>query len=107
MTWTCKIGVLPALLLGTATLAGCAQTDPFNRAGIWQPSGANAANIASMAANPADLTRGRGDPPSNLRTATGAVERLWKGPTAPRANSGGPQQGDAAPNIPGPGGAQR
>jgi type IV pilus biogenesis protein CpaD/CtpE len=81
--------LLAALLLAAVPLAGCSQTDPYERAGIWKPSGVNEANIAAMVANPADLSRGRGDPGAGTRTATGAVSRMWEGPAKPAAAPGG------------------
>ena len=95
MSWTRKIRVplamyrTPALagilLLGSLALAGCSQTDPYQRSGTWKPSGVNTANIASMVANPADLSRGRGETTGTVRSATGAVTRMWQGPPAPAA----------------------
>jgi type IV pilus biogenesis protein CpaD/CtpE len=64
-------------------LSGCAASDPYGARGLWQPTGANAGNLAAMAANKRDLIAGRG-----LRTPGGslqseAVERLWQGKTYP------------------------
>ena len=121
MSWTRKICVplamhrprvppIPALasvlLLGSLTLAGCSQTDPYQRSGTWKPSGVNSANIASMVANPADLSRGRGETAGTVRSATTAVDRLWRGPApaptaAPSASGallgGGARPGSEAP----------
>ena len=93
------------LLLGSLALAGCSQTDPYQRSGIWKPSGVNESNIASMVANPADLSRGRSEPNGTVRTATTAVDRLWRGPApapaaAPSATGalpGGARPGSEAP----------
>ena len=46
---------------GLLMLAGCDQLDPMMRTDRWQPSGANAGNLAAMVADPHDLIRGRGD----------------------------------------------
>lgn len=48
-------------LAGLVVLAGCDQLDPMLRTDRWQPTGANAGNIAAMVANPQDLIRGHGD----------------------------------------------
>lgn len=88
MSRTRKIGVPSALLFATLALSGCAQLDPFQREGIWKPSGVNDANIAATVDNPADLARGREDARGTVRTPTIAVDRLWAGAPAQR-----PQQG--------------
>jgi type IV pilus biogenesis protein CpaD/CtpE len=96
---------LAAALLPTALLlAGCAQTDPFTREGVWKPSGANEANIAAQLANPADLARGRAGEGGTVRTGSTAVERLWQGAPA-RAQA--PAQAGAAGPAARPGEAPR
>ncbi len=62
-----------SVLLG---LAGCADTDPYSREGIWRPSGTNEANLRAMVANPADLARGVGDGMGDSHQAEAAIERL-------------------------------
>lgn len=89
MPRTRKIRVLSTVLFGTLLVAGCSQTDPYLRSGTWKPSGVNGANIAAQVANPTDLSRGRGEPGGGVRTATGAVETLWKGPVKTEAAPGG------------------
>lgn len=86
-----QIAVLAAFVL----LAGCSKIDPYEREGVWRPSGANAANLAVMVANPADLAVGRGDPNPGIRTATTPVERMWRGPTT-RENAGPAAPGGGA-----------
>jgi hypothetical protein len=96
MSRTRKMRVAPLALLALSgvALAGCSMTDPYERAGIWRPSGVNEANIAAQVANPGDLARGRGDAGGSVRGASGAVERLWQGGAGPRqANQQGGQQG--------------
>ncbi|MBV8912810.1 MAG: hypothetical protein JOZ05_07215 [Acetobacteraceae bacterium] len=66
------------LLFGIVLLAGCAETDPYRRPGMWQPEGANAANLAAMVELPSDLVRGRSDRTALTRESQGAVERLWE-----------------------------
>ena len=94
-------GLATMLLLASPLLYGCGQirTDPYEREGIWRPSGVNAANLAMTLANPGDLVRGRDDPAPGVRMGTGAVERLWKGPAA----GGTPLRLPASPEPPAPG----
>jgi hypothetical protein len=95
MSRTRKIGVPTAVLLGALALAGCSHPtiDPYQREGIWKPSGVNDSNLAAQVANPIDLARGREDARGNVRTAVGAVERLWTGqparPAQPAQGGGG------------------
>lgn len=65
--------ILAAMLL----LAGCAATDPYQRAGMWRPEGVVNANLAAQLADPHDLVRGRGDSGPVYRQAATAVTRLW------------------------------
>ncbi len=66
-----------ALLLGTASLAGCGQDfDPLTREGLWHPSHANRSNLALMVANPADLVRGTGITTADGQLAAVAIDRL-------------------------------
>ena len=99
MSRTRKMRVAPlALLALCGAIAGCSQTDPYERAGIWRPSGVNDANIAAQVANPADLVRGRGDGQGSVRGSSTAVERLWQGGPARAQGAqgqGGAQQGGA------------
>jgi hypothetical protein len=61
------------LLLG---LAACQQTDPYQREGVWRPNGANAANLRSMVAVPADLASATPESPADGSLAAAAVARL-------------------------------
>lgn len=95
-----------ASLLVLASLAGCAATDTYSRPGTWHPDGANAVNIAAMAAHPEDLMRGRGTPGSDGTLAADAIDRLGDG-TAPEPGAGqaaggqaGGPSGFAAPLLP-------
>ena len=93
MSRTRKMRVAPlALLALSGALAGCSATDPYEKAGIWRPSGVNEANIAAQVANPADLVRGRGDTSGSVRSSGTAGERLWQGGPAPRPQGPGAQQ---------------
>jgi hypothetical protein len=76
-----------ALLLLALLLGGCAGSKmdfdiPPPDSG-WQPQGINAVNISVMAAHPADLVRGQGDPGALGQEATPPVERLWSGHPKP------------------------
>ncbi len=93
MSRTRKMRVPLALLALCGAIAGCSATDPYERAGIWRPSGVNEANIAAQVANPADLVRGRGDAGVSVRSGSTAVERLWQGPPAQRQGGQGERQG--------------
>lgn len=67
---------VPALV-GLLLLAGCGATsDPTQREGTWRPSGANAANLRAMIAEPSHLQQGVSDPTGRGRHATNAIERL-------------------------------
>ncbi len=66
-----------SLFLGLLLLStGCAATDPYEREGIWHPSGSNAANLSAMVAIPSDLVQGVGDGRGNSQQAEAAIERL-------------------------------
>ncbi len=65
-----------ALLLLLLPLAACDNLDPFNRAGVWRPAGANDANLQAMVDEPNDLVAGRGARGSDGQMAGQAVERL-------------------------------
>jgi hypothetical protein len=75
-----------ACLTGCAGLAGL--TDPYQRAGTWNPSHTNEANLRVMVANPADLVHGRGDNLAIGQTAAIAVERLRADKVKPLPDSG-------------------
>jgi type IV pilus biogenesis protein CpaD/CtpE len=60
----------------TLLLCGCDALEPYDRANTWRPTGANDANLAAMAVNPADLIHGRGTTPSDGPAATAPIERL-------------------------------
>jgi hypothetical protein len=69
-------GFVPALL-AVLLVAGCgAAVDPTQREGTWRPSGANAANLRAMIAEPSHLRQGVSDPTGRGRQATNAIERL-------------------------------
>lgn len=68
--------LVPALV-AVLLVAGCGATsDPTQREGTWRPSGANAANLRAMIADPSHLQQGVSDPTGRGRHATNAIERL-------------------------------
>jgi type IV pilus biogenesis protein CpaD/CtpE len=93
----------PLVLILATSCAGCAMTDPYQRAGMWQPSGAVQANLAAMVANPGDLVTGHGDGQAAHYQSTGAVDRLWADQTKPLSAglSGSPMATQASPSASG------
>ena len=68
------------VVLGTSLLiAGCAATDPLTRPGLWQPIGANDANLSAMVADPEDLHHGAAEPRADGQVAADAVARYRAG----------------------------
>lgn len=78
------------LLCALSLLAACEAADPYRRTDVWYPTGANAGNIAAMAANPRDMIVGRGSSRSDSRQDADAVERVLQDKEKPllRAASG-------------------
>ena len=72
-----------------ALLSGCVGPDPYDFPHTWRPTGANDANLAVMAARPADLARGRGTAPTDAQAAAAAVDRLRSGRVKPIGDAGG------------------
>jgi hypothetical protein len=68
--------VLAAASLAILTVAGCEEYDPLYRDGLWHPMHVNRTDLALMAANPAELVRGRGTPTADGQLAAAAVQRL-------------------------------
>jgi len=87
---------LPILLSGLL-LAGCTSIDPYHRAGMWQPSGANAANLAAMVADPHDLIRGHGVNGGLAKDQVVAVDKVWSGAAKSGTSSGGSSAAAASP----------
>ncbi len=76
-----RIGWLIVALLA----AGCTPdaTDPFKRAGTWNPVGDNDANLRVMVANPHDLVEGTGQGASAGAEAAPPVARVLAGKRYP------------------------
>ena len=74
---------LPCLLFIAAGLSACAETDPYTRNYSWQPTGANANNIAAQVANKKDLIRGRGVTTSDPIESVTPIFKLYEGNPRP------------------------
>lgn len=87
---TMPIGAWPFLLpLLLWPLAGCQENEPYARTDLWRPNAANAANLATMTVNPADLlTSRRGSPAADGQLAASAVDRLYHDRTRPLPDIG-------------------
>ena len=84
-----------ALALSLLSLAACDQIDPLKRPYMWYADGANAHNIAAMAANPKDLVHGRSSLKRQAAMDGDAVDRIWAG-KAPALGGGGGGGGGAS-----------
>jgi hypothetical protein len=71
-----KIMLLAASALCAGALGGCETYDPQLRAGVWHPIHPNRANLAMMAASPADLVHGHGSQTTDGILAAAAIDRL-------------------------------
>jgi type IV pilus biogenesis protein CpaD/CtpE len=76
-----------AMLLVFAA-AGCAQTDPYVREGLWRPNDANAANLRAMVVVPSDVVAATQAGPADGSLAAAAVDRLRRGHVRPLPESG-------------------
>ena len=79
MRLPCRDRSFPAWFLSVPQWSWLAASsrDPYYRTDVWQPNGANAANIAAMVADPHDLIRGRGDSRVLAKAPEQAVEKVW------------------------------
>ncbi|WP_323990945.1 hypothetical protein [Nguyenibacter sp. L1] len=57
-------------------VGGCGTLDPYHKPYAWHPSGANAANLAAMVADPRDLREGHGGEAPDAQAPVMAVERI-------------------------------
>jgi type IV pilus biogenesis protein CpaD/CtpE len=78
-----------ALLAAVLVLAACQEMDPYTKSYVWQPTGANAGNIAAMVANPNDLIRGRGVVRTDSRESNAAIGHIWSDTPKPLLDPGG------------------
>jgi uncharacterized membrane protein YgcG len=65
-----------AFLAAALCVAACQEMDPYARTDMWQPTGANAGNIAAMVANPYDLIRGSGSDRTDSNEPVLAIHRV-------------------------------
>jgi hypothetical protein len=72
-----------AAMIGLVSLAACDPLDPLKRDYYWHPANVNQSNIAAMAANPADLSRGRDSRSGPSITQADAVNRVLTGRQTP------------------------
>jgi type IV pilus biogenesis protein CpaD/CtpE len=76
------------LLILLLVLAGCNQTDPYLRSGVWHPSGANEANLRAMVVVPSDLVQATPAARADGGLATAALVRLRRDQVRPLLDSG-------------------
>lgn len=69
---------LAGCLLPILAVAGCALTDPLERAGAWHSRGSNTGNLAAQVVDPSDLVRGKESDSSNGVLAAMAIDRLYR-----------------------------
>jgi uncharacterized membrane protein YgcG len=86
-------------------VAACQVPDTSGAASVWSPKGINAANLAAMVANPADLVRGHDDPGPDRKLSAHAVLDLWANPTSGGAGGAGAGGGGSGGGGSGGGGA--
>lgn len=84
---------IPLATIGLLLLADCSGPNSYDRVGVWEPTGANAANLAAMVANPQDLIRGHGSSSTLSKDQVVAVDRIWSGSAT--SGSGGASAGAA------------
>jgi len=106
---------LAVVVLVPMALVACDALDADRQADSWQPKGLNAANLAAMVQDPADLARGHGDPGPDRKVGAHAVIEFWEHPTtslpqdaasaggATASGAGGGSGGAAAGGPSGPG----
>lgn len=97
---TLGFGLLVCLL----AIGGCGNRDPYRRTDVWKPTGANAANLAAMVANPQDLIRGHGVNRYDTKASELAVELVWTDRPKSLTGGSGGSGGGASPGS-GAGGA--
>ena len=78
----------PTALVLLVVLAGCAQTDPYQREGVWRPNGANEANLRAMVVVPSDLAIATHASGADGQLAAAALSRLHHDHVRPLPDSG-------------------
>ncbi len=87
---------LAAMVLLPVMLAGCDSLNSDHASPEWTPKGLNAANLAAMVQDPADLARGHHDPGPERKLSAKAVNDLWTKPPQGAASGGGAAAGGGA-----------
>jgi uncharacterized membrane protein YgcG len=87
-----RCGLLAAVL----SVAACQAMDPYARNDMWQPTGANAGNIAAMVANPYDLIRGHGSDVTDSNEPVLAIHRVNTDRTKALLDPGATSSGGAS-----------
>ena len=77
------------LVAGLIGLSGCQSPDPSLRTDVWNPTGANAGNLAAMVANPEDLIHGHGTATVDAHQPGLAVGHVWNEQPKPLGFSSG------------------
>ena len=76
------------LLLLLFVFAGCEKIDPYQRAGVWRPNGANDANLRAMLVVPSDLAVATPASSADGGLAAAALSRLRRDQVRPLPDSG-------------------
>jgi len=76
------------LLLVLLGLVGCDGTDPYRRSGVWQPNGANDADLRAMVTVPSDLVLAAPAAAADGGLAVAALNRLRRDHVRPLPDSG-------------------
>jgi hypothetical protein len=100
------IGLRCAVIaLAPLALSACIVPDASRAEGPWSPQGVNAANLAAMVKDPADLSHGHGDKGPDHKLAAQAVTTLWENPTTSLSPSGSGNGGGSGASGSGSGGS--
>jgi hypothetical protein len=86
-------------------LSACIVPDESRASGPWSPQGLNAANLAAMVQNPADLSHGRSDTGPDRKLSAQAVTTLWANPTPALSHDASSSGGGSGSSGAGSGGA--
>jgi uncharacterized membrane protein YgcG len=99
-----RIIIRLALLAAVLVVAACQDMNPYTRSDTWQPTGANAGNIAAMVANPYDLIRGRGVDKVDSEASNVAIGHIWNDKPKALLDPGGGSGGGSGSSGGGGGG---
>jgi uncharacterized membrane protein YgcG len=76
------------ITLAPLALSACIVPDASRAESPWSPQGVNAANLAAMVKDPADLSHGHGDKGPDRKLSAQAVTTLWENPSPSLPQSG-------------------